>query len=55
MQPGDLLCYLNGQHVGVYEGDNQMINALNEHEGVRRNDITTPYWTTNYDGARRLF
>lgn len=55
MRSGDLLCYLGGQHVGVYEGDNVMINALNENEGVRRNDITTEYWRRNFDGARRLF
>lgn len=55
LKTGDLLCYLDGQHVGIYEGDNVMINALNEQQGVRRNDITTPYWTTNYDRARRLF
>lgn len=55
MHPGDLLCFLDGQHVGVYEGNNVMINALNENEGVKRNDITTPYWQGNYDGARRLF
>lgn len=55
LQPGDLLCYLDGGHVGVYEGHNTMVNALNENEGVRENDITTPYWQGNYDGARRIF
>ena len=32
-----------------------MINALNEDEGVRENDITTAYWTSNFDRARRLW
>lgn len=54
-QPGDLLCYLDGQHVGIYEGGNMMINARNEDQGVRENDITTPYWVGNFDRARRLW
>jgi len=55
LQPGDLLCYLDGQHVGIYKGHNTMVNALNENEGVRENDITTPYWMGNFDRARRLW
>ena len=55
LQTGDLLCYLDGQHVGIYAGNDTMINALNESEGVRENDITTPYWTSSFDGARRLW
>jgi cell wall-associated NlpC family hydrolase len=55
LEPGDLLCYLDGQHVGIYEGRNAMINALNENEGVREHDITTPYWTGNFDRARGLW
>jgi hypothetical protein len=55
LMPGDLLCFLDGQHVGVYVGNDTMINALNEDEGVRENDITTPYWTRNFDRARRLW
>lgn len=34
LKPGELLCYLDGQHVGIFEGHNTMINALNESEGV---------------------
>jgi hypothetical protein len=55
LRPGDLLCFLDGQHVGIYTGSDTMINALNEDEGVRENDITTPYWTSHFDGARRLW
>jgi hypothetical protein len=55
LQPGDLLCFLDGQHVGVYTGRDTMINALNEDEGVRETDITTPYWQRTFDRARRLW
>jgi cell wall-associated NlpC family hydrolase len=55
LAPGDLLCFLDGQHVGIYTDNDTMINALNEDEGVRENDITTPYWTSNFDRARRLW
>jgi hypothetical protein len=55
LRSGDLLCFLNGQHVGIYVGNDTMINALNEDKGVRENDITTAYWTSNFDRARRLW
>ena len=32
-----------------------MINALNEEQDIKINDITTPYWVSNFDGARRLW
>lgn len=62
LQPGDLLFYdtgtsLNGNkasHVGIYLGDNLMVNALNEGEGVVIVNVSKPYWTRRYLGARRI-
>src|SRR5699024_6136124 len=33
-QPGDLVFFNNGSHVGIYIGNGQMIDALNPSEGV---------------------
>jgi cell wall-associated NlpC family hydrolase len=41
-QPGDILIYGNGSHVGLVTGDNEAIHALNEHLDIR---------VTKIDGA----
>jgi cell wall-associated NlpC family hydrolase len=59
LQPGDLVFHQNTytaglSHVGIYIGNNQMINALNENAGVVISDITSDYWESRWYGARRL-
>jgi cell wall-associated NlpC family hydrolase len=59
LQPGDLIFHQNTytaglSHVGIYIGNNKMINALNENAGVVISDITSDYWESRWYGARRL-
>jgi cell wall-associated NlpC family hydrolase len=59
LQPGDLVFHQNTytaglSHVGIYIGNNKMINALNENAGVVISDITSDYWESRWYGARRL-
>lgn len=59
LQPGDLVFHQNTytaglSHVGIYIGDNKMINALNENAGVVITDITSDYWESRWYGAVRL-
>ena len=41
-------------HVGIYEGNGQMVNASQRHRQVRRDDLDDPYWTTRFMFARRV-
>ena len=61
LQPGDLLFFETDYerpgvitHVGIYEGNNQMLNAVSEEFGLRRSDITTSYWSPKLVSALRL-
>ena len=45
-QPGDLLIFDGGSHVGIYVGDNKMINAQNPSVGTKIQDLT--YWQPDY-------
>lgn len=61
LQRGDLLFFttIDTQpgivtHVGLYEGDNVMINAVSEKFGIRRDDITSVYWSSRFLFARRI-
>lgn len=59
-KPGDILCFNslgNGycEHVGIYIGNNKMVNALNPDRDVLIVDISSSYWQNIYMGARRLF
>ena len=61
LQPGDLLFFETDSnmpgvitHVGLYEGNNNMLSAVSEQFGVRRDDVTTPYWSSRLKSARRL-
>jgi cell wall-associated NlpC family hydrolase len=55
--PGDLLFYNtlppNPGHVGMYLGNGQMVNALNERAGTVISDIWDSYWAPRFYGARR--
>jgi cell wall-associated NlpC family hydrolase len=59
LQPGDLVFFntLNRafSHVGVYLGENRFIHASSSQTGaVMLSDMTQPYWSKRFDGARRL-
>lgn len=51
LQPGDLVFYNNSTnptHVGIYVGNDQIINALNPSTGVRYDHITYPGTLVGY-------
>lgn len=56
LRPGDLVFFASRgvvHHVGMYVGDNTMINALQTGPPVTETRIDQPPWTTEYAGARR--
>lgn len=66
LKPGDLIFFdaargrevregNRASHVGIYVGDGQMANALNENAGIVRGPIDTDYWRPIRLGNRRLF
>ena len=60
---GDLIFFNTGfsyrgnaaSHVGIYVGDGQMANALNENAGIVRGPVDTDYWRPIRLGNRRYF
>lgn len=60
---GDLIFFNTGfsyrgnaaSHVGIYVGDGQMANALNENAGIVRGPVDTDYWRPLRIGSRRYF
>lgn len=62
LQPGDLVffSYYNGpgiNHVGIYTGDNKFIHASSSEKSNKQVTISgldSPYYESNYKGARRL-
>ena len=42
-------------HVGIYVGDGRFIHAPARRGRVRVESIADPYWTSRFNGARRLF
>ena len=58
LQPGDLV-FFNTQrkpfsHVGIYIGEGRFIHAPREGAVVRTENLRARYWTTRFDGARRI-
>jgi len=58
LQPGDLV-FFNTQrapfsHVGIYLGDGKFIHAPRTGRGVRTESLRARYWSTRFDGARRI-
>ena len=55
MEPGDLVFWGHGQadHVGIYAGSGDVVNALNEQRGVIVSKLGAEYGLP-YLGARRL-
>lgn len=59
LQPGDLVFFntLNQaySHVGVYIGESRFVHASSSQtKAVMVSDMTQPYWSRRYEGARRL-
>ena len=58
LKPGDLV-FFNTQrkpfsHVGIYIGEGRFIHAPKEGAVVRTENLHARYWTTRFDGARRI-
>jgi hypothetical protein len=54
IRPGDLVFWGRADHVGIYEGRGQVINALNETRGVVRTLLDDNYGIP-FLGVRRIF
>jgi len=60
LQPGDLVFFntLNrpSSHVGIYLGENRFIHASSNAAGsVTISNLQDQYWSSHFDGARRIF
>lgn len=59
LRPGDLVFFKTMKnafsHVGIYLGDNRFIHAASSKTGVVMiSHLDDPYWSTKFNGARRL-
>jgi cell wall-associated NlpC family hydrolase len=58
LQPGDLVFFNTLKsafsHVGIYVGDNKFIHSPRSGSVVRVEDMRVGYWTSRFDGARRV-
>ena len=58
LQPGDLVFFNTLKsafsHVGIYVGDNKFIHSPRTGSVVRVEDMRVGYWSSRFDGARRV-
>jgi cell wall-associated NlpC family hydrolase len=58
LQPGDLVFFNTLKsafsHVGIYVGDNKFIHSPRSGAVVRVEDMRMGYWSSRFDGARRV-
>jgi hypothetical protein len=58
LQPGDLVFFNTMRrtfsHVGIYVGDNKFIHSPRTGASVRVESMGMAYWTSRFDGARRV-
>ena len=58
LQPGDLVFFHTlsepFSHVGIYLGESRFLHAPRSGSTVRISDMNNRYWTSRYNGARRL-
>jgi cell wall-associated NlpC family hydrolase len=58
LQPGDLVFFNTLRsafsHVGIYVGDNKFIHSPRTGSVVRVEDMRVGYWSSRFDGARRV-
>lgn len=59
LQPGDLVFYEadgpGASHVGIYIGNGNFVHAENESVGVKTTQLSNPWWSPKFLGARRVF
>ena len=55
-KPGDLVFYLSrgAHHVGVYIGNNRMVQAVGRGKGVRLTKISGPWYSYHFTGIGRI-
>jgi cell wall-associated NlpC family hydrolase len=54
LQPGDLVFFNKLDHVGIYIGNGQFIDAPHTGSFVRVDNLSDAWYTANYDGAKRI-
>jgi cell wall-associated NlpC family hydrolase len=58
LKPGDLVFFntlkRTFSHVGIYVGNNQFIHSPSAGNSVRIETLDKQYWSSRFDGARRL-
>jgi cell wall-associated NlpC family hydrolase len=54
LRPGDLVFFDGLGHVGIYVGANRFIQAPHTGASVEITSLSAPWYSTAYDGARRL-
>lgn len=56
LQPGDMVFFgpKGSQHVGIYIGNNKMIDAANSRRGVVISDLTLDWYVKNLAGYGRI-
>jgi cell wall-associated NlpC family hydrolase len=54
LQPGDLVFFHGLGHAGIYIGGGQMIHAPQTGDVVKISDITSGWYGSTYEGARRI-
>ena len=58
LQTGDLVFFSNSSesigHVGIYIGGNQFIHASSSTVGVIISDLSSSYYVSHYQGAKRI-
>ena len=58
LKPGDLVFFNTMRrafsHVGIYVGDGKFIHSPRSGSQVRVEDMRSAYWTTRFNGARRV-
>jgi len=54
LQPGDLVFFNGLDHVGIYIGDGQYVDAPDTGSFVRIDSLSDPWAIANYVGARRI-
>lgn len=58
LKPGDLVFFntmrQSFSHVGIYLGDQKFIHAPRTGRNIRVEDMSGPYWTARFNGARRI-
>ncbi len=54
LQPGDLVFFNGLGHVGIYIGGGQFIHSPHTGDVVRISSLSDPWYSSTYDGARRI-